>query len=126
MSNPPSLRAHVDDLFNKVTTLHYMATPHSLQLIGAKGFHTEKSYIISKDGIPENILTLLKLLASSEPDLQVLILSTLFTSQLYILNNLICLLYKSSRNLHYCQNLDVLGVVLEILPSITNRNIFGG
>eukprot|EP01118_Nematostelium_gracile_P011578 TRINITY_DN4132_c0_g2_i1.p1 TRINITY_DN4132_c0_g2~~TRINITY_DN4132_c0_g2_i1.p1 ORF type:complete len:165 (+),score=36.63 TRINITY_DN4132_c0_g2_i1:161-655(+) len=89
----------VDDLFNK--------------LIGKKGFNPESSFLIQEDGIPENILLLLKIFSSEEPEMQ-----------LTILHHLICLLIKSSRNLYFCQDLNVFGVLVDILPSITNDKIF--
>lgn len=82
------------------------------KLIGDR-FDAEKNYIITKQGTPENIILILKFLSSSPPPLQ-----------LSILHDLISLLFKSTRNLYICQHLNVLGVLLEMLPTIQDFKVF--
>lgn len=83
------------------------------KLIGGKGFDAETSYILCKDAIPENIIPILKLFSTSSPSLQI-----------QILHNLICIVCKSTRNLHLFQNYNTLGVLVEMLPTIQDDKVF--
>lgn len=46
------------------------------------------------------------------------------TLQVHILNNLYLLFYKSIRNLYLCKNLNILGLLIELLPNITSEKAF--
>ena len=87
---------------------------NKFKVIGRKGFNPSNNYLIGKNGQPQSVLSLVELIEKVPVNLA-----------LHILNKLIYLFVKSTRNRHLCQSLNLIEVILCKLVEIEHHALFG-